>query len=141
MTIHDYQTGESVTVEPAVPTGRLRVELVKLTNEIKVNEAQKHLMTAALTIGEENKSAVIAHLMQQGQFSVDDLINANVGNIEEVEHNLTITAKMFQKVVDRRKLAPEWCARIDDVEFIKDQNIKEVEAFVDTFLRLVGVRQ
>lgn len=139
MKLQDPQTGETLDVKHAVPTGKLRVEFARMAAELKTNDAQKRIMEAMIVAGTESRQEAVAALIQAGTVTVDDLVKANNGDSEMVEHNMLLTARMFQKAVDTRNMPAEWQARISREDFILEQNITEVEAFVNTFLRLVGI--
>lgn len=140
MTLHDYESGETLEVQHAVPSGKARVALARLVAEAQqVDERTETLTEAVLKSAGDDQQAVIKGMLEAGTISIKDVIAMSQVDADAVERNARFTYQMFRVAVDQRQMTTEWKARVASDEWMSEQDVKEVETFVASFRGSVGL--
>lgn len=140
ITLIDPESQEQVTVEHAVPSGKARVAVAKLAAVMDaVDDKQKSIVDYVIRKGGDDQGAVIKAMLEDGAITIDDVLRLNAVDAERVERDMQQLFQLFRIAANTRQMTTEWKARIDNDEWMAEQNVQEVTAFVTTFRASLGV--
>ena len=146
-TLRDESTNATIEVGLATPSGRRRVKFYELEATRPSNEMQRRIYETMIaeaqsarengetieTIASKGMDEIITRAMLDGRFSVDEVLNARRPNAEEKNKNLLVTIAQFRVAADVSQLPTGWTERFGDDAFLLDQNVVEMEGFVNSF--------
>jgi hypothetical protein len=144
-------TGSKKTVTMATPSARRRVRFYELENERPTNELNRRIYETMIEAAKEGESegrslddvasmsvdAIMRRALLSNKITIDEALAARRPNPAEKEANVKVTIAQFRLAVDDRQLETGWRERLASEEFLLDQNIAEMEAFVSSFRRAI----
>lgn len=124
-------------VEHGVPSARRRIAFTRIladsdktTDGVK-QKIQRLVLEASVT-GKDQKQAW-QEALEAGEFTADDILALNEISVEETEENCKTVFRLFRECADLSQLPTGVKEKINDDDFMMDQNFLEVRDFVDTF--------
>lgn len=126
----------TVKVLPTIPSGKVRVELAKLAAATPTIDAKARKIAEKAMIAKGEADEVIREMIRSGEVTFDDVVNAGKESPETVEARLMNTVEMFRVCA---RIPEEWADKVNDDEFMLAQDITEVEAFIESFRKRIGI--
>lgn len=131
---------EQLTLTHAIPSGKARVEVAKVVGQDEaLDEKAKMIAEQVLVFGEERSQEAISAMLTAKTITIDDVIAMNRVDAGTIANNNAKLYKLFRIAADLRQVSTEWKTRINSDEWMDGQNVKEVEQFVASFRKSLGV--
>lgn len=132
---------DQVTLSHAVTSGKARVAVAKiLSTDNAVDDKQKKLTERIIMCGGEAQAGeAIKAMLESKDLTIDDVLDMNKVDADNVSKNNQKTYSLFRVACDQSQLTTEWKARIANDEYLEEQDIREVEQFVASFRKALGV--
>lgn len=135
------ETGEKKQFNHATPSAKRRIDFTRITSEsVKTDEKSIQGKLSRLVLEGElegkDRADIFKGAIEDGTFSIDDLMNFGEMGVEATEHNCLMTFALFRACVDVSNVGDGWKEKIESDDFMMDQNFVEVQRFVDSFRQL-----
>jgi len=129
---------DKLQVNHAVPSAKKRIEFAKVMSDNApkkdADSIQSKLTKIAFEggVGESNSDA-LKRAIDEGDITVEDILELNEISVEATEENCKMVFNLFRVAVDTRTIKSGWKEKLDDDDFMMEQNFVEVRDFVDSF--------
>lgn len=147
--LRDEAMNQTVSVGLAVPSGRRRVAFYEAEAKRPTNAMQRRIYETMVeeanrarengetidSIASTNVDQMVTRAMLDGRFSVEEILSARRPDPAEKLQNVLVTIEEFRIAADVSQLPTGWREKFADDEFLLDQNVPEMEAFVNSFRR------
>lgn len=135
-----YEGSEQITLTHAIPSGKARVEVAKVVGQDEALDPKaKMIAERVMMFGEERSQEAISAMLTDKSITIDDVLAMNKVDAKTIEANNAKLYKLFRIAADLRQLSTEWKTRINSDAWMDEQNVKEVEQFVASFRKSLGV--
>lgn len=131
---------EQVTLSHAVTSGKARVAVAKIVaGRADMDEKTKAIAERVMIYGEDRQQEAIKSMLEDKSITIDDVLAMNRADADTVEAGNKTTYALFRVACDQSQLTTEWRARVSTDAYLDDCDVRELEAFVSSFRRAIGV--
>lgn len=140
------EDGTTFQVAHGIPSGKRRVMITEIVARSVAQTAGasaklvEAVVRARKELGENaTNEVVMSHLMETNELTAQDLLESARGvKVEDVEKQMTDTYELFRACADLTKLDEADAELIASDDFMSEQNIVEIENFIQSFRKIIG---